>query len=123
MRASVDCDVSGTKAVSCASEGALECRELAIARTAKVAANARAATRSFVWMRCVSVIACGRLLTRGGRRGSDPLRLSAVNYGVGSWPGSVRFSCESNPSCGGATYGNEVRYGTSFWSTPSPRGT
>ena len=35
---------------------------------------------------------------------------------------ALRLSCESNPLSGGATYGNEVRNGTSFWSTPSPSG-
>ena len=56
MRASVDCDVAGTNAGSGASAGALDCRETAIARTAKVAANARAATRSLVGKPCVRVM-------------------------------------------------------------------
>jgi hypothetical protein len=48
MRASVDWEVAGTNAGCVMSEGALDCREPAITRTAKVAANARAATRSLL---------------------------------------------------------------------------
>src|SRR6185503_2566811 len=44
--------------------------------------------------------------------------------GVGSWCGSVRLDgSESNPEVGPGRYGNTLRNGLSFRSTPSPSGT
>ncbi len=58
------------------------------------------------------------------RESDDGERLEhqAGGCGTGAWAGSTRPNFASKPLSGRATYGNEVRNGFSFWSTPSPSG-
>src|SRR5438128_11331482 len=105
MRASVDCEVAGTNAgEEAAGTGRPPCRP-AIEKTAKVAANARAATRSLWGRREVRVISKDQGprtedqgLSRGRALGAPPASRPYGCAGVGSCPGSFRLSCESNPS-------------------------